>query len=103
MRFERPVWETARLSWIAVTQKTQYLSREIYLRTLYLRQIRAYLPSLEALARGTEYDAKCTNGNVVVPWFRSYDKRRHFVFQFLRFKGRSKSVEGVSFILLRKV
>jgi hypothetical protein len=51
-------------------RRRQYLSREIYLRTLYLRQIRAYLPSLEALARGTEYDAKCTNGNVVVPLLR---------------------------------
>ena len=65
MRFQRPVWETVRLSRIAVTQRTQYLARETYLQTLYQRQIRAYLPSLEALAHGTECDAKCTNENVV--------------------------------------
>jgi hypothetical protein len=55
------------LSWIAVKQRTQHLARETYLRSLYLRQIRAYLPSVEALAHSTECDANCTNGNVVVP------------------------------------
>jgi hypothetical protein len=67
MRLERGVWETVRLSWIALAQKSQYLARETFLRTLYVRQIRAYLPSLEALEHGTECDTNCTNGSVVVP------------------------------------
>jgi len=65
MRYESAVWETARLSWIAVAQRTQYLESETFLRTLYLRQTRAYLPSLGTLTNSTECDANCTTGNVV--------------------------------------
>ena len=67
IRLEREVLETVRLSWIALAQRTQNLARETFLRTLYLRQIHAYLRSLEALEHGTECDTNWTNGNVVVP------------------------------------
>jgi hypothetical protein len=99
MHFERPVWETVRLSWIAVTQRTHYLVRETNLRTLYLRQIHAYLPSLKALAHGTECDAKCTNGNAVAPT-TSYGISCS---NFYASKAGARGWEGVSFILLRKV